>query len=153
MNMAQEFQLHFYGLMIGASLLLGWASGDTIIRKASWLMLIGWAFANISVQLLGFGGAPLVVPAFNALIAVLIGMLGYKHRSTFCFYLVLLYLAQEIVAVVGFATHNQGTNLYYVLENGVFIARMFVVGGWSVARMAVRSRGEHGGVRHRVSGG
>lgn len=142
-----------YALVLGVVLVLAWLSGDPMTRRVGILQLGGWTAANACVAWLGFLNAPLLVPAINAAIAVGIGLIGYKNRSLLCFCMVLLYLLEEIVAVVGFATHNQGSFVYYAILNVVFCMRMLTLGGWSVGHLVVRGlRGERGGFRHRLAG-
>lgn len=142
-----------YALFLGVTLILAWLSGDPIARRVGILQLGGWTAANACVVWLGFSGAPMLVPAINAAIAVGIGLIGYKNRSALCFCMVLLYLLEEIISVVGFATHNQGTFIYYGLLNVVFCMRMLTLGGWSVGHLVARGlRGERGGFRHRLAG-
>lgn len=133
----QEIELYAYGALIGVVCLLAWFSGDTVIRRVSWLSLLGWALANIAVEWLGFAKAPLLLPTLDAVIAIGVGVLGYRNRSLLCFVIVLLYLAQETVAVAGFAMQRQSELWYFATQNGMFILRMLALGGWAVGALVV----------------
>lgn len=146
--------MHWYGLLIGVVTLAAQLSGDRVIRQVSWLCLLDWALSNAFVQWLGFTHAPVVVPAMSAMIALAIGMIGYRNRSPLCFGIVLLYLAHETVAVVGFTTQRQSELWYYTAQNSIFLLRMAALGGWSIGALMVDRglRGRVGVVPSRASG-
>lgn len=153
MTSAQMLQLDCYALLMGGVYLLGWATKDAIIHRVTFLSLIGWALANISVDLFGFGGAPFINPTINAVLAVTIGLIGHRNRSMLCFVLVLLYLAEETVTLGAFSMHAQGERLCYLLLNCIFILRMLAIGGWSVAWLvASRSAPQHRGLSRGLLG-
>lgn len=153
MTNSQELQLLLYAILVGSASLLGWLTRDMTIKKVSWLMLGGWAVANIAVQWLGYNEAPLIIPLVNAVVVVMIGAVGYRHSSALCYVLVLLYLFQESLAVAAFWTDNWKTRGYYGLQNGVFVLRMLALGGWALGDIATHwVMPEPARVRHRSVG-
>jgi hypothetical protein len=129
-----------YALALGASLLLALASGEAVTRRASWLVGLGWVFSRLMERALGFDHAPYVIPSFDAALACGIGYIGYRSRSTLCFVLVLLYLAQETIAAVAIPAQRQGELWYYSLNGGIFALKLLAIGGWSSAVLVDRWR-------------
>lgn len=145
--------LHFYGMWLGVTLVLAALSHDKIIQRASWLLGVGWVFSRLAEGAMGFANAPFIVPSFDALLAVGIGVIGYRSQSLLCFIVVLLYLAEESFAIVGLTTQRQGDAWYYTLNGGAFALKLMAVSGGSVVALAHRwRRGGVGFVPGRASG-
>ena len=141
-----------YGLLVCACVGLAWRSGNLVVQQIAALVALDWAVGNLTFQ---YAGAydPWLAPSLGAIVAVLIGRLAIAHHSRIAWIAVLTFIAQETVAVVGFATHTQGSERYYLLLNVAFTLRVMIVGGvagYVVAnRPAARNRSPARGHAHR----
>jgi hypothetical protein len=138
-----------YGLMLAAVMLLSWQSANHIIQKLSLLMLLSWFGSTALVDLLGFARAPMDIPMFNAVVAIMAALLGIKHSSRVCLAVVALFVVEETINLGAFVCHQNGSYDYYAALNGIFVLRMAVVGGAAcvglVGRLARRDPlGLHG---------
>ncbi len=128
-----------YASVMAIVLLIAWQSGNHVIQKLSLLMLLAWVGANVFVECLGKPNAAYVLPVYDAIMAVLVAVLGYKNKSNPCLAVVLLFALEETIDVFSFSEHLDGTHLHYALLNGIFVLRMAVVGGVGLVDVARRA--------------
>ena len=140
----QELELMIYGAILAGVLLLCWACDDTTTQRLGLWMLMSWALSNASIAWLGFDNAPLLIPAINGLIAVMIAMLGYRKRSLTVLLVFALFLGEAGINWLAYAEHMQGSYDHYAILNCIFLLRMAVVGGSACVHLAGRiSSGYH----------
>ncbi len=130
----------YFAYATGVMLLLAWLSDNHVYQKLGLLLLFDWASTNLAVNFMGFERAPLAVPTLDAISAILVAMVGVRNNSQTALAVFCLYAGVGITHVVGFASHNQGTYIYYAALNTLFLLQLIAVGGSSVARMGLRTR-------------
>jgi hypothetical protein len=139
--------VYFYGVCLGIVLLLAAWSRDHIAQRVSWVVGLGWVFSRLMENRLGFEIAPYVVPSFDAVLTVTLGVIGYRTRSLLCFGVVLMYLFQEIIAAVGLTTQRSGELWYYSLNGGIFSLKLLAIGGVAIASLVDRGSRRSLGIR------
>lgn len=126
-----------YGLTVAAMMLCVWRSRAHVLQKLGFCLLADWALGNAIVQGMGYDHAPLMIPSLHGALAVLVAMVGYKHRSQVALVVFLCYALAGVVHVGAFVTHRQATYAYYATLNLLFLAQLVTVGATG-ARLAVR---------------
>ncbi len=137
-----------FGLAVATTLLLAWLLGDHVQQKLAILLLFAWASTNLAVNYLGFGRAPLVVPSLDALVAILVALVGYRNRSIVALVVFAGYAIVGVVHVVAFAAHETATYDYYETLNILFALQLMTVGA-SSAWTSLRTRFPRGHQRSR----
>lgn len=123
-----------YGFLTLLMLLAVWASGAHVLQKLGLVLLVSWASSNVAQAILGFDGAPYVTPAIDAVLAIIVAMLGVKNRSHVALAVVAIFFVQAGVHIVGFVADTNSSYAYYLALNLLFLAQLVVVGGAGVAR-------------------
>lgn len=134
-------QLTFWGVCVASTLLLAWGSGNAAMQKLALLLLAAWALSNLALAFLGYRGEPLVVPSLDAVIAILVAMVGFNNRSRAALTVFLLYAVLGVVHIAAFTTNSLSEYGYYIAKNGLFLAQLMVVGGVSTAGLVRRWTG------------
>lgn len=125
-----------FGALVGVVLLLTFLSHFHVYQKLGMLFLFAWAASNVMVNLMGFADAPLMIPSLDAVVAILIAILGFRSRSFVALQVFALYLLVGFVHVSAFILHRQGSYVYYATLNVLFLLQLLLVGAAS-ARMAL----------------
>lgn len=120
-----------FGIGVALVLFLAWTSGSHVHQKLSLLFLFAWSVSNVVVELVGFTDAPLLIPSLDAVMAILVAVLGYRYRNPTSIAIFTLYLLVGAVHVVAFILHLQGTYTYYATLNLLFLVQLLTVGGSS----------------------
>jgi len=144
----------FYGTLTLLALGLAWLSHKPTLVKTGMLMLLAWVCCNVAVEFRGASHAPLIIPSIDAFIAICIGGLALANRDLAAGWVFALFVAIGAIHVLAFSTHTQGTYLYYLALNLVYLAQIAVVGGaGGRAFVASRAHLRGGGAHARPVGG
>lgn len=138
-----------YGLMLAATTMLAWASGNRGFKVISALVAIPYlvsvgAFFHIGPK----AEAWFDLPSFFVL-SILMLWSAFHFGSRTAYFLFGTYVASLCVVAASFFSDTQGNQLYFWLLNALFVVRMLAVGGVSIGALA---RGHSGAGRHRTHG-
>lgn len=137
-----------FGLLVAVVLLCARASHQHVLQKIALVLLFAWSSSNVAVEVMGFARAPLAIPTLDAIAAVMIAVVGYRHRSNIAIVVFALYALVGWAHVAAFVLKAQETYTYYAALNCLFLAQLLVVGAPS-AWLALHSRPAAGGERAR----
>ncbi len=118
-----------YGAWVLIVLVAALASGRVSLIRTGMVLLLAWAVCNVIVNLNGYPNAPLLIPAADAVFAVLAASVAVLERSKTAAVVFGLYIAAALLHVAAFATNTQGTYFYFSAHNGIFILQTLAVGG------------------------
>lgn len=117
-----------FGLAVCATLLLSWASDNHVSQKLGLLLLFAWAGSNLAVNMMGFNRAPLVIPSLDALVAILVAVVGYAHKSKLALAIFVIYALVGAVHVTALIMRAEMTYNYYAILNGAFALQLSILG-------------------------
>ena len=137
-----------YGAAVACTLYLALISHSSVLQKVGLALLFAWSASNVVVSLQGFERAPLMIPTIDGFAAILIAMVGYRHRSNVALVVFGIYAIVSIVHVGAFVLRMQATYTYYLTLNLLFLSQLLLLGG-SGAWLAVRHRVPRGHQRLR----
>jgi len=119
-------------LALAALVLARWAKSWQCAYLAG-LMVFSCVGSNIAVYEVGYERAPLLIPEWDAVIAVAVAGVAVAARSRLAV-LVLAGFFVEGAAVIGFyLNHQQGSHSYYATMNVIYAAQVLMIGGSGVA--------------------
>lgn len=134
-----------YGLATGLVLLTALVSENVGLQKLALLLLMAWASTNGVITVFGFDHASLLNPTIDALVAISVAVVGYKHRLKAAIYVFALYLCVAAIHVGAFVLRETSSYSYYAALNIVFLAQLGCVGApgaWLAVRRRVVARRE-----------
>lgn len=123
----------FYLALVLAALAAAVIAGHRYAAIYALLMLADWAATNAAVGLLGYEGAPLLVPVCDALVAMGVALVALRERGGLGVWVFGLYILVGAVHVWGFVTHQQRYS-YFLALNLIFAVQCVIIGGAGVAR-------------------
>jgi len=141
-----SFTLFYGGLLVVVGSLT-WLSRYHVYQKMELLLIAAWATTNTAAHI-SFVTNAVVAPTSDALVALCIGILGYRARSEVARIIVVLYVFVLESWVIAYVYHAQLSRALYDIIGVLFLTQLLVLGGAS-ARMAIRVRNVSGGERLR----
>lgn len=120
-----------FGLAVCAMLLLVWVSDDHVRQKLGLLLLFAWTGSNLTVNMMGFTHAPLVIPSLDAMVAVLVALIGYAHKSKLALAIFVIYAFVGTVHITALIMRAEMTYNYYAILNGAFALQLSILGASS----------------------
>ena len=120
-----------FGMAVCLMLLLTWASDDHVRQKLGLLLLGAWAASNLAVNYMGVGNAPLVIPSLDALVAIVVAVVGYSARSRIALIIFAIYAFVGAVHVVALVMRAEMTYNYYAALNVLFACQLITLGASS----------------------
>jgi hypothetical protein len=128
----------FYGFCALTALGLAVASGRRGLMQLGAIMMAAWIACNAATLANGFDRATLLIPAIDAILALLTVSMVIFERDRAATVVFGLFILVEIVHVAAFQTHTQGSVSYFITLNLIFLAQAVVVGGWSASVVVAR---------------
>lgn len=127
----------FYGAELSVALALAWASARPVYVALGVNMLVSWAFYNIVVRAVGFQHGLLLDALVDALIACVVGALGYQARSRLAWWIVVLFVAEEATHICANIWRAEDAPSIHAVLNAIFALQVLLIGG--AARVAMAS--------------
>lgn len=127
-----------YGLILAVISGSAFAVRSPMLDRLTLLMVASWVGSVACTLVFGYARAPILIPTLNAVVAIFIAGVGIRYASKTCWAVVALFLVEEVINLVAFAYHFNGHRLQFTLLNGAFLARMAIVGGVALVRLAHR---------------
>lgn len=134
-----------FGLAVALVITVSFLSPSVVLQKLSLLFLLAWSTTNVAVWGAGFVHAPLVIPSIDAVVAVMVAVVGYHSRSRVARAVFILYGLVVAFHVGSFITHTQGQYVYYAALNLLFLTQLLIVGttgAWLAVRHWPIARGQ-----------
>ncbi len=129
MTDAYLLQLALWATGVAVMVLLTWESEHLLHVELGMIMLIEWGLTNLALAALGRAGEPLFTPTIDAVCAVAVALVGWKHKSLLAAVVFLLFALLGGFYVAAIIGRIETTNTYYFAKNAIFATQCLAIGG------------------------